>query len=128
MEIFNDQKESGQEREQKRLKKIEDEKQSKCFFENGKCMVIHNGPLYEDRYYEPLLYSKVGYEYVLLGSYRPAKKRHFFIIDDVVFTASLYYTVTGYDWDPVGDVVDEEDPNMRYVARKELMTGMCELK
>lgn len=102
--------------------------QSKCFFENGKCMVIHNGPLYENRYYELLLYSKVGYEYVLLGAYRPAKKRHFFIIDDVVFTAPLYYTVTGYDWDPVGDVVDEEDPNMRYVARKELMTGMCELK
>ncbi len=103
----------------KKLYKI----QSRCFFEGGRCMVIHSGERNEDVEYHLHLYSKIDSEYVYLGSYSVVDKRNYFMIDDVLLSAPLYYEIIGYDNDYPGPGWDDI---LFPIEGK--TTGMCELK
>ena len=116
---------------------------SSYYIENGKCMVIHNGKetgtasgdwefCDEERlYYRLHLYSKIGSEFILLGKYKPVKDRNFFIIDDALFTAPLYYNIVTYiavpefnSWDKLKE---GEEPPLTELSGADC-TGICELK
>ncbi|WP_400204892.1 hypothetical protein [Methanomethylophilus alvi] len=100
---------------------------SRCYFEDRKCMVFHTGPQYEERHYYLHLYIKIDNEYAMVGTYQQEKDRNFFIIDDVFFSAPLYYDVTGYDEDPRYQWDDDEE-GVPLMTSPDLTTGMCELK
>ncbi len=116
---------------------------SSCFIENGKCMIVHTG----DRmtiaamngesvevpvYYRLHLYAKVGNEYAHLGDYPTIPNRNFFIIDDVFFSAHLYYNVVaciednGFDEDE-DYLRPDGEPNLIELSGSDC-TGLCELK
>lgn len=103
----------------KKLYKI----QSKCFFEDKKCMVIYNGEHWEDTEYRLYLYAKLDSDYVFLKYYTDTEDWNYFIIDDVLFSAPLYYEIcrcsfVGFDEDGVPTKTPDKDET----------TGMCELK
>ena len=104
----------------KKLYKI----QSRCYFEDRKCMVIYNGEHSEDYDYRLYLYAKLDSDYVFLKYYEDKNAWNYFIIDDVLFSAPLYYEICkcGYD----GSMDFDGTPIMSPV--KDETTGMCELK
>ncbi len=104
----------------KKLYKI----QSKCFFEDKKCMIIYNGERCEDTEYRLFLYAKLDSDYVFLKYYTDVKGWNYFIIDDVLFSAPLYYEICRCSYD--GSTDYDGTPIMS--LDKDETTGMCELK
>ena len=104
----------------KKLYKI----QSKCYFEDKKCMVIYNGEHCEDSEYRLYLYAKLDSDYVFLKYYTDKEMWNYFIIDDVLFSAPLYYEICRCSYD--GSVDFDGTPIM--TPDKDETTGMCELK
>jgi len=104
----------------KKLYKI----QSKCFFEDKKCMVIYNGDHCEDSEYRLYLYAKLDSDYIFLKSYTDTESWNYFIIDDVLFSAPLYYEICRLGFD--GSFDSDGYPSMSPI--KDETTGMCEFK
>ena len=103
----------------KKLYKI----QSKCFFEDRKCMVIYNGEHCVDSEYRLYLYAKLDSDYVFLKYYADEKAWNYFIIDDVLFSAPLYYEICRCSFSGL----DEAGESIMTPVKDET-TGMCELK
>jgi len=104
----------------KKLYKI----QSKCYFEDKKCMIIYNGEHWDDVEYRLYLYAKLDSDYVFLKTYVDKESWNYFIIDDVLFSAPLYYEICRCSYD--GSLDFDGTPIM--TPDKEETTGMCELK
>jgi len=116
---------------------------SSCYIEDGRCMVVHTGDETDDydediqlrpekrTYYRLHLYSKIGNEFAHLGEYKPVPKRNFFIIDDVVLSAPLYYNIVACIVDPQFNEWDQlkegDDPPLVETSGANC-TGICELK
>ncbi len=118
---------------------------SRCFIEDGKCMVVHTGnsainvsvskgiEKQELVYYRLRLYAKIDDEFAHLGDYVPVKGRNFFIIDDVFLSAPLYYNVVGFVKNSSEEDGDSEfkgpegEPDLIELPGYQ-STGMCELK
>ena len=103
----------------KKLYKI----QSKCFFEDRKCMVIYNGEHSDDTEYRLYLYAKLDSDYVFLKYYADRDAWNYFIIDDVLLSAPLYYEICRCSF-----VGLDEDGDSIMTPDKDETTGMCELK
>ena len=115
---------------------------SSCYIENNRCMVVHTGDDYHDdeglqnhpedrKYYRLHLYSKIGNEFAHLGEYKSVSNRNFFIIDDVVLSAPLYYNIVECVVDPQFNewtqLKDGEEPPLVETSGANC-TGICELK
>ena len=98
--------------------------QSRCYIENGRCMVVHNARCDEDEKCTLHLYVKIDSEFVHLESYETGEGKSFFIIDDVLLSAPLYYEIIMYRSSGFDPEFDEEV----FTASKDMTTGMCELK
>ena len=105
--------------------------QSKCYMEDGKCTVVHNGEYYFPNYqkfqgykFVLYLYTTIDSEFVRIGTYECEKGRNFFVIDDAPFSAPLYYMIVRLD-----GIYDESDFEAgEYTTDINYTTGMCELK
>lgn len=116
---------------------------SSCYIEDGRCMVVHTGDETNDydedvqlhpekrTYYRLHLYSKIGNEFAHLGEYKPVPNRNFFIIDEVVLSAPLYYNIVACIVDPQFNEWDQlkegDDPPLVETSGANC-TGICELK
>ena len=105
--------------------------QSRCYMEGGRCMVVHDGGYYNPMYGSALackfvlhLYTVINSEFVRIGTYEHPKDRDFIMIDDVLLSAPLYYTITRLD----GIYDDSDFEAGEYTTDISYSTGMCELK
>ena len=97
---------------------------SSHYIENGRCMVVHDGDQAPGRRFFLHLYAFVGIGFSCIGTYDTVEGRNFFMIDDAILSAPLYYRIVGYEPDQDGDY---DFHGIRYSAVSGLDTGMCEI-
>lgn len=95
--------------------------QSECYSDNKKCMIIYDGEQCDDTIYRLNLYAKLNSDYIRLKKYDDVSCWNYFIIDDVVLSAPLYYEINrcslGHD----------EHGDIDYIPERNQTTGMCKL-
>lgn len=83
---------------------------TRCMYEKGTFMIAFNDPDSDNCEHTLSLMTKFGNEYKTIGTYDTVKGKDFFMIDDIIYSPYLFYTVSRVDTDPDGKkVIDKEN-------------------
>lgn len=83
---------------------------TRCMYEKGTFMIAFNDPDSDGREHILSLMTKFGNEYKTIGTYDTVKGKDFFMIDDIIYSPYLFYTVNRVETDADGEkVIDKEN-------------------
>ncbi len=82
---------------------------TKCFREDGTFMIAYDDPESCGEDHVLSLMAKFGEEYKTIGTYDAAKGKNFFIINDIIYSPYLYYSVNRVMIDDDGNRIIDED-------------------
>lgn len=83
---------------------------TRCMYEKGTFMIAFNDPDSDGCEHILSLMTKFGNEYKTIGTYDTVKGKDFFMIDDIIYSPYLFYTVNRVEIDPDGEkVIDKEN-------------------
>ena len=83
---------------------------TRCMYEKGTFMIAFNDPDSDGCEHVLSLMTKFGNEYKTIGTYDTVKGKDFFMIDDIIYSPYLFYTVNRMGTDADGEkVIDKEN-------------------
>lgn len=83
---------------------------TRCMYEKGTFMIAFNDPDSDGCEHVLSLMTKFGNEYKTIGTYDTVKGKDFFMIDDIIYSPYLFYTVNRMETDADGEkVIDKEN-------------------
>ncbi len=83
---------------------------TRCMYEKGKFMIAYNDPDSDGCEHILSLMTKFGNEYKTIGTYDTADGKDFFMIEDIIYSPYLFYSVNRVSTDPDGKkVIDKEN-------------------
>ena len=83
---------------------------TRCMYEKGTFMIAFNDPDSDGCEHVLSLMTKFGNEYKTIGTYDTVKGKDFFMIDDIIYSPYLFYTVNRVEADADGEkVIDKEN-------------------
>ncbi len=83
---------------------------TRCMYEKGTFMIAFNDPDSDGCEHVLSLMTKFGNEYKTIGTYDTVKGKDFFMIDDIIYSPYLFYTVNRVETDADSEkVIDKEN-------------------
>ncbi len=83
---------------------------TRCMYEKGTFMIAFNDPDSDGCEHVLSLMTKFGNEYKTIGTYDTVKGKDFFMIDDIIYSPYLFYTVNRVETDADGEkFIDKEN-------------------